>query len=129
MKNSKLVVVALAVTTFVNLAKSQDPTVMTINDKPIKKSEFEAVYRKNNGKEASANTKSVKEYVDLFSTFKMKVFEAEANGLDTNNSFKISGYLQASINRPLLCVPLSICFLWGSHCTGSLMDAPTKERT
>lgn len=32
--------------------------------------------------------------MDLFSTFKMKVFEAEANGLDTNSSFKteLAGY-------------------------------------
>jgi peptidyl-prolyl cis-trans isomerase SurA len=68
--------------------------VMTINGKPIKKSEFEAVYRKNNGKEVGNNTKSVKEYVDLFSLFKSKVFEAESLGLDTLTSFKteLSGY-------------------------------------
>ena len=94
MKNSRLIVVALAVATLVNTAKSQDPIVMTINDKPIKKSEFEAVYRKNNGKEASNTTKSVKEYVDLFSLYKSKVFEAESLGLDTLSSFKneLAGY-------------------------------------
>ena len=94
MKNSKLIVVALALTTFVNPIKSQDPVVMTINDKPIKRSEFEAVYRKNNGKETSASTKSVKEYVDLFSLYKSKVFEAESLGLDTLSSFKseLAGY-------------------------------------
>lgn len=94
MKNNRLIVVALAVATFVNTAKSQDPIVMTINDKPIKKSEFEAVYHKNNGKEASNTTKSVKEYVDLFSLYKSKVFEAESLGLDTLSSFKneLAGY-------------------------------------
>ncbi len=94
MKNRKLVVVALAVVASVNSAKSQDQVVMTINDKPIKRSEFEAVYRKNNGKEASSNSKSVKEYVDLFSLYKSKVFEAESLGLDTLNSFKteLAGY-------------------------------------
>jgi len=94
MKKSRLVVVALAVTTFVNMAKSQDPTVMTINDRPIKKSEFEAVYRKNNGKEVTNSTKSVKEYVDLFSLYKSKVFEAESLGLDTLQSFmsELAGY-------------------------------------
>lgn len=94
MKNRKLVVVALAVAACVNSAKSQDQVVMTINDKPIKRSEFEAVYRKNNGKEASNNSKSVKEYVDLFSLYKSKVFEAESLGLDTLNSFKteLAGY-------------------------------------
>src|SRR3954463_105562 len=75
-------------------AQSQDPVVMTINDRPIKKSEFEAVYRKNNGKEVNAGTKSVKEYVDLFALFKSKVFEAESLGLDTLTSFKteLAGY-------------------------------------
>lgn len=67
---------------------------MTINDRPIGKSEFEAVYRKNNGREVSGGKKSVKEYVDLFSLFKSKVFEAESMGLDTLNSFKteLAGY-------------------------------------
>ena len=39
-------------------------------------------------------TKSVKEYVDLFSLYKSKVFEAESLGLDTLSSFKaeLSGY-------------------------------------
>ena len=94
MKNRSLVVVALAVSTCVNIAKSQDQVVMTINDKPIKKSEFEAVYRKNNGKEANNSSKSVKEYVDLFSLYKSKVFEAESLGLDTLSSFKseLAGY-------------------------------------
>jgi len=94
MKNNRLIVIALAVSAFANTAKSQDPVVMTINEKPIKKSEFEAVYRKNNGKETSTNTKSVKEYVDLFSLYKSKVFEAESLGLDTLNSFKteLAGY-------------------------------------
>ncbi|WP_317898179.1 peptidylprolyl isomerase [Aurantibacillus circumpalustris] len=94
MKNKSLIVVALTVTTFVNSIKAQDPVVMTINEKPIKKSEFEAVYHKNNGKETSASSKSIKEYVDLFSLYKSKVFEAESLGLDTLESFKseLAGY-------------------------------------
>ncbi len=74
--------------------QAQDPVIMTINDRPVKKSEFEAVYRKNNGKEVSGGTKSVQEYVDLFSLFKSKVFEAESLGLDTLMTFKneLAGY-------------------------------------
>ncbi|HQQ95362.1 MAG TPA: peptidylprolyl isomerase [Bacteroidia bacterium] len=73
---------------------AQDPVVMTINDRPIKKSEFEAVYRKNSGKESSNANRSVREYVDLFALFKSKVFEAESLGLDTLASFKseLAGY-------------------------------------
>jgi peptidyl-prolyl cis-trans isomerase SurA len=95
MKMNKLVVAALAFTACVNTAMSQqDPIVMTINDKSIKKSEFEVVYRKNNGKEANNLTKSVKEYVDLFSLYKSKVYEAESLGLDTLSTFKteLAGY-------------------------------------
>ena len=94
MKKNKGLVVALVIGVCAGMAKAQDPVVMTINDKPVKKSEFEAVYRKNNGKEVNNTTKSVKEYVDLFSLFKSKVFEAESLGLDTLSSFRneLAGY-------------------------------------
>lgn len=73
---------------------SSEPVVMTINGKSITKAEFEAVYKKNNGKEVKNNPKSVKEYVELFSLFKSKVYEAEALGLDTLSTFKteLGGY-------------------------------------
>ena len=94
MKKNKLVVFAFASVVGLQSLHAQEPVVMTINGKPIKKSEFEAVYRKNNGKEVGTNAKSVKEYVDLFSLFKSKVFEAESLGLDTVSTFKteLSGY-------------------------------------
>lgn len=76
------------------LFAQNEPVIMTINGKPVYKSEFENVYKKNSGKEVNKEQKSVKDYVDLFSTFKMKVFEAEALGLDTNAGFKaeLAGY-------------------------------------
>ena len=94
MKMNKVVAVAFALGAFVNQSNAQEPVVMTINDKSISKSEFEAVYRKNNGKEVNNTTKSVNEYVDLFSLFKRKVFEAESMGLDTLTSFRneLGGY-------------------------------------
>ncbi len=93
MMNKALVLISTCLSPFFCL-NAQDPIVMTINDRPIKKSEFEAVYRKNSGKETQSNTRSVKEYVDLFSLFKSKVFEAESLGLDTLSSFKneLAGY-------------------------------------
>ncbi len=94
MKKNKVLVVAIAMSAGVSLLRAQEPVVMTINDRPVTKSEFEAVYRKNNGKEINNSSKSVKEYVDLFSLFKSKVFEAESLGLDTMASFKneLAGY-------------------------------------
>ena len=74
MKKSKIFVVSLINIIFLNNIIAQDPIVMTINKRPVKKSEFEAVYKKNNVKEVPSSSKSVKEYVDLFSLFKSKVF-------------------------------------------------------
>ena len=94
MKKRTLGLLTLSSIGFTAFAQISEPVIMTINDKPVYKSEFENVYKKNSGKEVNKEQKSVKEYVDLFSTFKMKVFEAEANGLDTNSSFKteLAGY-------------------------------------
>ena len=91
---NKVLAIVLVISAMADAGKIHAQTVMTINDKPISKSEFEAVYHKNNGKEVNNATKSVNEYVDLFSLFKSKVFEAESLGLDTLISFKteLAGY-------------------------------------
>ncbi len=82
---------------------AQDPTLLTIDGKPVTKSEFEAVYKKNNGKDMSAEKKTVKEYLDLFINFKLKVKEAEIMGLDTAGAFKqeLNGY-KKQLSAPYL---------------------------
>ncbi|HEX7412450.1 MAG TPA: hypothetical protein VF411_00290, partial [Bacteroidia bacterium] len=77
-----------------NVAQTNDPTLLTIDGKAISKSEFESVYKKNNGKDMSAEKKTVNDYLDLFVNFKLKVKEAEGMGLDTLPSFKqeLGGY-------------------------------------
>ncbi|MES2134115.1 MAG: peptidylprolyl isomerase [Bacteroidota bacterium] len=94
MKKRTLGLFTFSAITLASIAQTTEPVIMTVNGKPVYKSEFENVYKKNSGKEVNKEPKSVKEYVDLFSTFKMKVFEAEANGLDTNRAFKteLAGY-------------------------------------
>ena len=94
MKKRTLGILTFSAISISSIAQNGDPVIMKINDKAVYKSEFENVYKKNSGKEINKEQKSVKEYVDLFSTFKMKVFEAEANGLDTNSAFKteLGGY-------------------------------------
>lgn len=93
MKKNHVALLALALGALSGVY-AQDPAVMTINDKPVKKSEFEAVFHKNNSKDLTNSSRSVKEYVDLFSLFKSKVFEAESLGLDTLATFKneLAGY-------------------------------------
>ena len=71
----------------------EDQVLMTIADKPIMVSEFMYIYQKNN-QETSIEKKTMEEYLDLFVNFKLKVAEAEAQGVDTTAAFKkeLAGY-------------------------------------
>lgn len=64
-----------------------DPVIMTINGKPVSRSEFEYSYNKNNT-EGVIDKKTVGEYVDLFINYKLKVEAALDARLDTMKSFK-----------------------------------------
>lgn len=83
-------------------AKGKDPALMTINGKPVLKSEFEYIYNKNNSNNA-LDKKSLEEYVDLFVNFKLKVEEAKSQGIDTTKSFinELSGY-RDQLTKPYL---------------------------
>lgn len=87
------ITVLSAVLSISAFAQTADPVIMTIGGRAVNKSEFESVFRKNNNK-TTVDQKAVKDYADLFSLFKMKVFEAESLGLDTAASFKteLAGY-------------------------------------
>ena len=61
---------------------AEDQVLMTIDGKPVMASEFMYIYEKNN-QEASLDPKTMDEYLDLFVNFKLKVTEAEAQGIDT----------------------------------------------
>lgn len=65
----------------------QDPVVMTVNDVPVTRSEFEYSFNKNNS-EGVIDKKSLDEYVDLFVNYKLKVAAALDEQLDTLSSFK-----------------------------------------
>ena len=69
MKKSTLGLLSLSAICFTSYAQNNEPVIMTLNGKPINKSEFEYVYKKNSGKEVNKEQKSVKDYVDLFSTY------------------------------------------------------------
>lgn len=68
-------------------AQTDDPVVMRINNKPVTRSEFEYSYNKNNSA-GVIDKKSVKDYVPLFTAYKMKVEAALDAHLDTLSSFK-----------------------------------------
>ena len=68
-------------------AQSGDPVIMTVNGKPVLRSEFEYSYNKNNSNEV-IDRKSVDEYVDLFINYKLKVEAALDAHLDTMKSYQ-----------------------------------------
>ena len=75
-------------------SKLDNQVLMTIGDRPVTVKEFTDVYAKNNLKGDVIEKKSVDEYIDLFTTFRMKVMEAEAQKLDTGAKFRneLAGY-------------------------------------
>ncbi len=71
----------------INVWSQKDPVLMTINDIPISKSEFERIYYKNNT-DSARNEKAIREYLELFINYKLKVKEAKNLKLDTTHTFK-----------------------------------------
>jgi peptidyl-prolyl cis-trans isomerase SurA len=68
---------------------------MTVGSEKVSKQEFENVFKKNNSKmAANPDEKTLREYLDLYINFKLKVLEAKSFGMDTAASFKkeLAGY-------------------------------------
>ena len=74
-------------------AAAQNETLMTINGKPVSAEEFLYIYEKNN-QAGAIDPKTMDEYLDMFINFKLKVAEAESQGIDTTEAFKkeLKGY-------------------------------------
>lgn len=102
MKSPVIKLIALLALSASSFAQSTDPVLMTINNKPVLKSEFEYIYNKNNSNN-SLDKKTLDEYVDLFVNFKLKVEEAKSQGIDTTKSFinELSGY-RSQLTKPYL---------------------------
>lgn len=84
----------IALTSFLAKAQDNDPILLTIKDKNVLLSEFNAIFKKNNTKDTKITEESVKEYLDLYIKFKLKVTEAEELGYDTTAAFikELEGY-------------------------------------
>ncbi|HZV69612.1 MAG TPA: peptidylprolyl isomerase [Saprospiraceae bacterium] len=74
--------------------QSKDPVLFTVDGQPVPASEFTYIYSKNNRDDADFSEASLREYLDLYTKFKLKVREAYAMGLDTVTSLKteLDGY-------------------------------------
>jgi Parvulin-like peptidyl-prolyl isomerase len=102
MKSPVIALLAFLSLSVSSFAQTADPVIMTINGKPVLKSEFEYIYNKNNTNN-SLDKKTLDEYVDLFINFRLKVEEAKKQGIDTTASFinELSGY-RSQLTRPYL---------------------------
>ena len=92
----KICILFLAVfTTLSTLAQKEDKRVLiSIDDEKISVSEFLNVYKKNNVDTDLADKKSMKEYLELYINFRLKVQEARDMGMDTAKAFvnELAGY-------------------------------------
>ncbi len=76
-------------------AQKSESVLFTIGDESVLLSEFQYIYEKNNKHDSNFNSpESIKEYLDLFIKFKLKVMEAKSRGIDTTQSFinEFKGY-------------------------------------
>lgn len=75
------------------VAAQKDKVILTIADRPVYKSEFEYVFRKNNT-DTFITRADLDDYMTLFINYKLKVKEAEALGMDTAAGFikELNGY-------------------------------------
>lgn len=81
-----------------------EPVLLTVGNEKITKSDFLAVYNKNNtSKDSKIDRKDLEEYLDLFINFRLKVQEAERLKLDTASSFisELEGY-RKQLAQPFL---------------------------
>ena len=68
---------------------SKAPVIQTIDGVEITSEEFNYVYKKNNARNDNAYAEeSIREYLELYTNFRLKVREAEKLGYDTTVEFK-----------------------------------------
>ncbi len=73
---------------------TDDRMLLTIAGDKVTAGEFMYVYQKNNFNQEASTPEAIREYLELYINFRLKVKEAEEMGLDTLTSFKkeLEGY-------------------------------------
>ncbi len=85
-------------------AQTPDPVLFTVNGIPVTASEFTYIYSKTNQDKADFSEASLKEYLDLYTKFKLKVQRARDMRLDTISSLRseLDGYRRQLANSYLV---------------------------
>ncbi len=90
----KLITVVLALCVTCVVSAQKDATLFTVNGTPVTASEFKYIYSKTNQDRADFSEKSLREYLELYTNFKLKVQKARDMKLDTIASLnsELEGY-------------------------------------
>lgn len=85
------------------IAQKPSPVLMQIGDEKVSADEFWAVYQKNSRINQENEKTSLKDYLDLYINFKLKVKEAKDAKMDTSAAFKkeLAGY-RKQLAKPYL---------------------------
>lgn len=89
-----ILMMMLLLSTIALQAQEKDPVLFTVAGEPVAVSEFKYIYEKTNGQAADYSRQSLREYLDLYVRFKLKVQRAEEMQLDTIPSLQreLAGY-------------------------------------
>ncbi|MEX0968598.1 MAG: peptidylprolyl isomerase [Bacteroidia bacterium] len=96
-------IAAMALICFAAHAQKEQ-VLFTVADDTVTKAEFEYIYRKNNAQvEDAYSDEKIREYLDLYTNFKLKVKAAKDQGIDTSATFlkEFEGYREQLI-KPYL---------------------------
>ncbi|MBI4929503.1 MAG: peptidylprolyl isomerase [Bacteroidetes bacterium] len=91
-------------TSYISFSQNKDAVLMTIGNDKVTVDEFLSIYKKNNNKDGAAlDKKSIEEYLDLYTIFRLKVKEAKEMGIDTSKAFRdeLAGY-RKTLAQPYL---------------------------
>lgn len=79
---------------FNGTAQDADKVLFTVDGQPVTASEFTYIYSKNNRDDADFSEQSLRDYLELYKKFKLKVREAYSNKLDTLHQLQseLNGY-------------------------------------
>jgi peptidyl-prolyl cis-trans isomerase SurA len=86
------------------VAQTNDPVLFTVDAVPVRVSEFSYIYSKTNQDKADYSEASLREYLDLYIKFKLKVTRARDMQLDTVDALRkeLEGYRRQLANSYLV---------------------------
>jgi peptidyl-prolyl cis-trans isomerase SurA len=99
----KKMIIGILTICLITSAFAQEKILLEIDNEKVTAEEFLHIYKKNNTDKDAMSFDAMKEYMDLFVNFKLKVHEAQVLGMDTTKSFiqELSGY-RSQLAQPYL---------------------------